>query len=344
MKTKSIIIAAVALLAFAPAASAQKKIKEAFENVVKHNGVTQTGEQKSSATDSTGITCESRIIFIKVKADDFAAVVGKLQNAFDSEKGNASMSYTHKVDSNVEDTGTRQQWSISREGANPVLVGAIKNSCYMMGTFDDKHHPGYRTCLAAEWSDTDNTDMRSARLTYVYGRKPNPQTARHPINYYGSVQWPNRLPDIAPNNLQDILSDFSRNDLLSDSLIKQRWEQIEKYMSKPKDILFKDGHTQEWLNQAMNNVKHLSASDWQRFFGILTQKMIDRADKKSAEDLVVAAGLVLDLCKNADQLDAEERRISALRLTDVAEHFDSDQSHYVHDMLMLGAKILEKNE
>ena len=97
------------------------------------------------------------------------------------------------------------------------------------------------------------------------------------------------------------------------------------------------------MTLAMNHVKHLSASDWHRFFGILTQNMMERAKKESGEDLIVAAGLVLDLCKNASQLDAEERRISAKRLTDVAEHyFNGDKLQYVYDLLMLGAKILKE--
>ena len=59
--------------------------------------------------------------------------------------------------------------------------------------------------------------------------------------------------------------------------------------------------------------------------------------------MVVAAGLILDLCKNADPLDADEREISANRLTDVAQHyFDNDKHQYIYDLLMLGAKKLKK--
>ena len=68
-----------------------------------------------------------------------------------------------------------------------------------------------------------------------------------------------------------------------------------------------------------------------------------RANDKSTEDLVVTAGIILDLCNNADQLDADERQVSARRLTDIAQHhFDSDKHQYIYDLLMLGAKKLEK--
>ncbi len=342
MKTKSIIIAAAALLTFAPDASAQKKIKEVFENVGKYSGVSQVSEQKTSATDSTGINCESRIIVLKVQSEDFHTVIDKLQNAFENDKGKASISYTYtrKVDGNAQGVGSRQQWNVWRDGAAPILVGAIKNSSFFIANFDDKNRPGYRTFYAAEWSDADKSDAVMIRLTYVYGRKPDPVTNKQPVSYYGSVTWPGNIPD----NLLDDLRNFPQTDMLSDSLFSQRWEQIGRQpnIGMPIDIPLKT-NPKEWMTLAMNHVKHLSASDWHRFFGILTQNMMERAKKESGEDLIVAAGLVLDLCKNASQLDAEERRISAKRLTDVAEHyFNGDKLQYVYDLLMLGVKILKE--
>ena len=111
----------------------------------------------------------------------------------------------------------------------------------------------------------------------------------------------------------------------------------------PANIPMGQGGPGEWLGKAINNIGHLSNGDWHRVFGLITQKMMDRAQKESPEDLVVAAGIILDLCKNADQLDDDERKVSANRLVDVAQHyFDNDKHQYIHDLLMLGAKKLEK--
>ena len=88
-------------------------------------------------------------------------------------------------------------------------------------------------------------------------------------------------------------------------------------------------------------VSNLSNTDWHRFFGLLTQQMMDKVNKKSKEDLVVAAGIILDLCKNAS-LDEDERKIVANRLYQVAECFDSDEDLYIHDMLTLAAKKVQK--
>ena len=352
MKTKSIIVA-VALLAITPTASAQKKIKEAFADVEKYAGVTKTGEQNTSRRiDTLGITCESSIVTLLVKKDYYGAVFDKLNKAFENESKNSTMTDVETAGNRpdfdpiaAQMLGQRKQWSVWREDAEPVLVGGMGNSCYVIANFDDKKHPDYRTCCAAEWTATVDPDVYKAQLVYVYGRKPDERPA---VRYYGSVTWPGKGNDILggavpmPNGLRQGLPDtlfFNPIEITPDSIFDKAFK---SKLTRPQDIPL-NGDLTTWMNKAMNNVKHLSNSDWHRVFGLLTQQMMDKADKKSMDDLVVAAGIVLDLCKNADQLDADEREISARRLEDVAEHyFDDDKHQYVHDLLMLGAKKLKK--
>ncbi|MBO7140185.1 MAG: hypothetical protein J6W19_06425 [Prevotella sp.] len=343
MKAKSIIIAAAALLALSTEALAQKKIKEAFADVEKYAGVTKTGMQNTSRrVDTLGITCESSVVTITVKKDYYGAVIDKLNKAFESESKNATMTEIETAGERPDFDpiaskmlGQRRQWSVWREGAEPVLIGGMGNSCYIIANYDDKQHPDYRTCYAVEWCKTDNPDVIKAQLVYVYGRKPN---NNQPVQYYGSVTWPSQLP-----NLTESLEKLRG---LPDSLFVQS---LEKEWTKgnglnsnvaPQDIPF-EGNMDEWMNEAMKKIKHLSNSDWHRFFGLLTEKMMNKSHKNSAEDMVVAASIILDLCKNADQLDADEREVSARRLEDVADHH-FDQNSYIYDLLMLGAKKLKK--
>ena len=348
MKTTGIIIA-VALLAIAPTASAQKKIKEAFADIEKYDGVTKTGEQNTSRyVDTLGITCESSIVTILVKKDYYGAVFDKLNKAFESESTNATMTETESARERpdfdpmaAQMLGQRKQWSVWREEAEPVLIGGMGNSSYVIANFDDKKHPGYRTCCAAEWSKTAYPDVYKAQLVYVYGRKPDNYLSR---NIYGTVT-PNpsmQMPNAWKNRLEELRTDTMFIDSLPRNIFGYALSRkLAKSMS-PSDIPY-NGDMNSWMNEAMNNIKHLSNSDWHRFFGLLTQKMIDRSNKESAEDMVVAAGIVLDLCKNADQLDDDEREISARRLEDIAQHsFDNDKTQYIYDLLMLGAKKLEK--
>ena len=349
MKTTSIFIIAVALLAIAPTASAQKKIKEAFADVEKYDGVTKTGEQNTSrCIDTIGITCESSIVTLLVKKSYYNAVFDKLKKAFESESKNATMTEMETAGERpdydpiaAQMLGQRKQWSVWREGADPVLIGGMGNSSYIIANYDDKQHPDYRTCCAVEWTATANPDVYKAQLVYVYGRKP---AKSQPLHYSGSVTWPSsELSDRLKQRMDDLrtMADTLAVKALDSKFFDQAFSKAWTKSMKPQDIPY-NGNTDAWIGEAMNKVKHLSNSDWHRFFGLLTQKMIDRANKDSHEDLVVAAGLVLDLCKNADQLDADEREISARRLEDVAEHYFTGDKHlYIHDLLMLGAKKLK---
>ena len=342
MKTASIIIA-VALLAIAPAASAQKKIKEAFADVEKFAGVTKTGEQNTSRRiDTLGITCESSIVTIMVKKDYYDAVFDKLKKAFESESKNATMTEIETAGErpdfdpvSAQMLGQRKQWSVWREGAEPVLIGGMGNSTYLIANYDDKQHPDYRTCCAAEWSKTVNPDVYKAQLVYVYGRKPEKS---QPLQYSGTVTWPSgELSDRLKQRIEvlrimaDTLAVRSLDSKLFGQALSKAWTKI----LNPQDIL-------QMTKQSIDQLPE-RPSDWHRVFGLLTQKMIDGANKDSHEDLVVTAGIILDLCKNASQLDADEREISARRLEDVAEHyFAGDKYQYIHDLLMLGAKKLRQ--
>ena len=345
MKTKRMVIAAVVLLTLVPTASAQEQIKKAFQEVTDElAGVTKVGEHNSAKVDENGIAIESKVITIKVDRRYQHSVFETLKDAFRNEASKTSMFEEEAGNENLEidsplvhDLGLRRMWSIWRDEAEAVLIGSMKNSRYYIANFNDKKHKGYRTCYAAEWSNAVDPDVYKAQLVYVYGRKPN---NNQPVQYNGSVTWPSQLPNLTESleKLRD----------LPDSLFVQS---LEKEWMKgnglngnvaPQDIPF-EGNVDKWMNEAMNKVKHLSNSDWHRFFGLLTEKMINKAHKNSAEDMVVAAGIILDLCKNADQLDDDERLVSARRLEDVADHH-FDQNDYIYDLLMLGAKKLKNKK
>ncbi len=60
MKAKSIIIAAIVLMAIVPTASAQEQIKKAFQEVTDElAGVTKVGEHNTAKVDANGIAIES---------------------------------------------------------------------------------------------------------------------------------------------------------------------------------------------------------------------------------------------------------------------------------------------
>jgi hypothetical protein len=330
MKAKSIIIAAIAMMAIVPTASAQEQIKKVFQEVTDElAGVTKVGEHNTAKVDANGIAIESKVITVKVERRDQPFFSEILRDAFRNEASKTSMFEEEmggerlELDSAlVHDLGLRRMWSIWRDEDDAVLIGSMKNSTYYIANFNDKKHKGYRTCYAAEWSNADNPEVYTAKLVYVYGSQP--KTA-HGI---ASVDYPLNIMGIA-----------SRPDVLGEDIFKKQLE--DAFGHQKEDIPF-NGNTETWMSLAMQRgVSHLSNADWHRFFGLLTQQMMDKVNKKSKEDLVVAAGIILDLCKNAS-LDDDERKIVANRLYQVAGCFDINEDLYIHDMLTLAAKKVEK--
>lgn len=329
MKTKSILIAAVAMIAIVPTASAQEQIKKAFQEVTDElAGVTKVGEHNTAKVDANGIAIESKVVTIKVERKYQHSVSETLKDAFRNEASKTSM-YEEEAGNEkleldsalVHDLGLRRMWSIWRDEDDAVLIGSLKNSTYFIANFSDKKHKGYRTCYAAEWSNADNPEVYTAKLVYVYGSQP--KTAHG-------------IASVEPIN---IMGTASRSDVLSEDIFKH---QLEKSFEHQKEDIPFNGNTETWMSLAMQRgVSQLSNTDWHRFFGLLTQQMMDRTNKKSKEDLVVAAGIILDLCKNAP-LDDDERNVVAHRLNQVTECFDGDEDEYINDMLRLAAKKVEK--
>ena len=329
MKAKSIIIAAIVLMAIVPTASAQEQIKKAFQEVTDElAGVTKVGEHNTAKVDTNGIAIESKVITVKVERRYQHSVSETLRDAFRNEASKTSMFEEEmggeklKLDSAlVHDLGLRRMWSIWRDEDDAVLIGSMKNSTYYIANFNDKKHKGYRACYAAEWSNADNPEVYTVKLVYVYGQQP--KTA-HGI---ASVGPPNHFATV------------SMPDVLGEDIFKKQLE--DAFGHQKEDIPF-DGNKDSWMALALQRgVSNLSNTDWHRFFGLLTQQMMDKVNKKSKEDLVVAAGIILDLCKNAS-LDDDERKIVANRLYQVAGCFDINEDLYIHDMLTLAAKKVQK--
>lgn len=329
MKAKSIIIAAIVLMAIVPTASAQEQIKKAFQEVTDElAGVTKVGEHNTAKVDTNGIAIESKVITVKVERRYQHSVSETLRDAFRNEASKTSMFEEEmggeklELDSAlVHDLGLRRMWSIWRDEDDAVLIGSMKNSTYYIANFNDKKHKGYRTCYAAEWSNADNPEVYTVKLVYVYGQQP--KTAHG-------------IATVDPINIIGIAS---RSDVLGEDIFKKQLE--DAFGHQETDIPF-NGNTETWMSLAMQRgVSHLSNADWHRFFGLLTQQMMDKVNKKSKEDLVVAAGIILDLCKNAS-LDEDERKIVANRLYQVAECFDINEDSYIYDMLTLAARKVEK--
>lgn len=311
-------------------------ISRAFDKVVGVKGL-KVSVSQSTQRSKEGAAKEVTTIhdFCIGKAN--FKLLDNLKEAFQLDYPSASNFYT--CFSPMQD-GYRQQWEVKlRQGGN-YRIGQKPNSSYAIATFDDPSAPGFRTVYAVEWWDTDDPALKQGVLLRSYGEKPS--MAAH-------------LPTLPSSGGLGFDRIDRQHSGMADSIIAKAYADfpdLNKYFNgkslitksiEPTNIPMGKGGRSEWMSKAIDNIGHLSNGDWHKVFGLITQMMMDRAQKESSEDLVVAAGVVLDLCKNADQLDADERQISANRLTDIAQHyFDNDKHQYIYDLLMLGAKKLEK--
>lgn len=305
-------------------------ISRAFDKVVNAKGLKVSVSQ--STQRSNNVAKELTTIHDFTIGKQNFKLLNNLQEAFQLDQANASTFYT--CFSPMQDS-YRQQWEVKmRQGGN-YRIGMKPNSSYAIATFDDPDTPGFRTVYAVEWWDTDDPDLKQGVLLRSYGEKPS-MAAHLPSQRFGNI-----------DSQQLAMADSILAQLKTDHPDMDKYFNGKNFMIikgiEPANIPMGKGGQGEWMEKAIDNIGHLSNGDWHKVFGLITQKMMDNAQKMSQEELVVAAGVVLDLCKNADQLDADEREISARRLSDIAQrYFDNDQHQYIYDLLMLGAKKLEK--
>lgn len=326
MKTTMRLLAIV-LLALPQTMHAQAYegiISQAFDKILNTKGVSHS-TIRDELRESTGGVEEKTVIHnITVGRANFK-LFDELKNAFTTDEDLRTSVYTCF---GPLDDSYRQQWAVVKlKRGGDFRVGQKSGSSYAIATYDDPQRPGYRLVYAVEWWDTDDKDIRQGVLLSSYGEKP----AMH--SYSAAADWGDRLK--------------KRLDEVDWSAFQRQWpslasaDSLVKAYSPNNEVDFAT-NPNAWARKAMSHVQGgLDESDWLRLFGMLTQKMLDRVDKASKEDLLVAASILLDLCKNAEDLDKDERDICAARLKDVATQLQS-RSQYVHDLLTLAAKRLQK--
>jgi len=306
-------------------------IDRAFGKILSTKGVSHSTIRDEHRESTGGVEEKTIIHNITVGRSNFK-LFEELKEAFLTDEDGKTSVYT--CFGPLED-GYRQQWAVKLKRGGDFRVGQKSGSSYAIATFDDPQRKGYRLVHTAEWWDTDDKNIRQGVLLSSYGEKPAMQS------YLAQAEWDNRLWGKAGAKLVDVQKYLDMADSLmkakkplfsADSLMKLS---IRSYRADATN------DPQEWMRQAISNATNLDGSDWMRLFGMLTQKMLDHDGKESTEDLVVAAGIILDLCKNAEDVDDDEKTVCVARLKDVATQVQN-RSQYVRDLLLLAAKKLQR--
>lgn len=341
MKTtaKLFLLVLLALPTGAQAQFYECTIGNAFEKILSTSGISHSTSQSILRNDEGGTAEKTVINDFRIGEANFKHL-DALQKAFEVDEKNASAFYTCF---NPIQGSYRQQWAVKMRRGGDFRIGEKPGSSYAIATFDDDARPGYRTVYAVEWWNTDDAHIKEGVLITSYGEKPfmHSQQARPSFGR----SWQQAL-----SGADSILARIPDADsLLTDAaqLSRSFGYNLGRYKlvdtkAAPENIPH-DGISQgEWMNKAINRIDRLSNSDWHRVFALLTQKMIDRAND-SKEEMVVTAGVVLDLCKHADQLDDDEKEVCVRRLNEVVDVLiHMDRLEYVCDLIQLAAKKLAK--
>lgn len=359
MKTIRKVICTTCMLALTLTAFAQQIIEDAFERIGKMTGI--KASVSNFQNDTNEIPVSTTVTDILVDRQNFT-IFDNLRDAFKKERGKAYMEWSCYEP--IKENLPRRPFRILRGMGDDIIVGQEKNSSFTIMLFEDPENKECRTVYSAEWWDTEDPDIRQGRLVRSYGKKPNAQT-NMTRTYRFSI----------PEGMS-IDSLMARNGILSDSLMTKEWTfsmpQIDSitvgntkpfgnfrhyhglfngdsFGSFPDDSFFFGGNNRDvlgggdinrWENKAVSNIGKLNPSDWLRLFGLLTEK-IDKVKNEDSRELIVSAGLVLDLCKNVPKkLDEDERLICSKRLMKIARSIEKT-NEYVYDILVLAANKVD---
>ena len=346
MKGKQLLCAAM-LLALPLVSWGQERISEVFESIRKADGYRKSETNIHSEKDS--VQEETKIVDFLLD-QGLWGLFDRIREAFEKDRGKSYFEWS--CYDPMSSTNTRAIWRIQRGLGDDVIVGEEKNSSFVIMCFEDAKRKDCRTVFSAEWWKAEDPNYKRGRFVYSYGKKPEAQTApSSAIHYEGRL-----IPHVDADSIlrkysatMKYFDDKGNLKVISDSIreLLPRTNMAEGVFSTfPDDSYFfgsdadvpLNGSGRDWTQKAIKRMGKLNASEWLRLFGLLTEQIANYTDKDN-RDLIVAAGLVLDLCKNVpSKLNLEERELCVGRLQKIHSSIKHD---YVRDILSLSIQKLE---
>ena len=341
------LLCAVMLLALPLVSWAQESISEVFEQIRRADGFRKSETNIHSEKDS--VQEETRILDF-ILDQGLWGLFDHIRQAFEKDGGKSYFEWS--CYDPMTSYNTRAIWRIQRGLGDDVIVGEEKNSSFVIMCFEDARRKDCRTVYSAEWWEAEDPNYKYGRLVYSYGKKPKAQAAPSSAIHYEGRLIPYVDADSILRNYSATMKYFDDKGnlkVLTDSIgtFLPRTNIAEGTFSTfPDDSYFfhsdadvpLNGNGKEWTQKAIKRMGKLNPSEWLRLFGLLTEQIANYTDKDN-RDLIVAAGLVLDLCKNVpSKLDFDERDLCVARLQKLHSSVKHD---YVRDILSLSIQKLE---
>ena len=306
MKSKCLILSAM-LIAMPSALMAQQNIQKAFDALLKQKQVIKVVAHHDMEKDpETGVKKGQADVydFTLPAGNPWRQLVVDIEDAIYKDSENA-----YSVSSSENNKGVNYVTLVVGDGSSEsVAIGKIPGSKYMYACFLDKKDPTkqYRYAYAVEWAEGQEGIKGRIATTY------------------GTTQKYREQSDNGKKRIKSSTITINRNPLSKDQIFEMVGNNNTYGFTLNLDsVVFAANNSSQWLS-------HFST------FSSLYGKYLAENNPISAN---IFANNIYNLCKRADVLDADEKKIV---ISEISRLRDATADEYSKSLLMLSIKKLRQ--
>lgn len=304
MKSKSLILSAM-LIAMPSALMAQQNIQKAFDALLKQKQVIKVVAHHDMEKDpETGVKKGQADVydFTLPAGNPWRQLVLDIEDAIHKDSENA-----YSVSSSENNKGVNYVTLVVGDGSSgSVAIGKIPGSKYMYACFLDKKDPAkqYRYAYAVEWAEGE--DGIKGRIATTYG----------------TTQKYREASDNGKKRIKSSTITINRNPLSKDKMFEMIGNNAQRFTIKLDAVDTLATNSQEWLSQ-FSTARTMYGKYLAEHNPTLTN---------------VFANNIYNLCKKADVLDADEKKIV---ISEISRLRDATADEYSKSLLELSIKKLQ---
>ena len=306
MKSKSLILSAM-LIAMPSALMAQQNIQKAFDALLKQKQVIKvTAHHDMEKDPETGVKKGQADVydFTLPAGNPWRQLVLDIEDAIYKDSENA-----YSVSSSENNKGVNYVTLVVGDGSSEsVAIGKIPGSKYMYACFLDKKDPAkqYRYAYAVEWAEGE--DGIKGRIATTYG----------------TTQKYREQSENGKKRIKSHTITINRNPLSKDQIFEMIGNNNTSGLVLELDsVVFAANNSSQWLS-------HFST------FSSLYSKCLSEHKMTSAN---IFASNIYNLCKKADVLDEDEKKIV---ISEILRLRDATADEYSKSLLVLSIKKLQQ--
>jgi len=305
MKSKSLILSAM-LIAMPSALMAQQNIQKAFDALLKQKQVIKVVAHHDMEKDpETGVKKGSADVydFTLPAGIGWRQLVVDIEDAIHKDSENA-----YSVSSSENNKGVNYVTLVVGDGSSEsVAIGKIPGSKYMYACFLDKKDPTkqYRYAYAVEWAEGE--DGIKGRIATTYG----------------TTQKYREQSENGKKRIKSSTITINRNPLSKDKMFEMIGNNAQGFTIKLDAVDTLATNSQQWLSQ-FSTARTLYGKYLAENNPTLTN---------------VFANNIYNLCKQANVLDADEKKIV---IGEISRLRDATADEYTKSLLVLSIKKLQQ--